>query len=103
MALQLHRGEWLLDRRVGLPYLRWRGQKPPRLQSVASRVRKTIRDLPGVDDVWRLRATLEERTIAVTGTIVVADEEIELRAVLSQAGNTSPTISMNLASSGTIL
>lgn len=104
IRLQTHRGEWLLNRSVGLPYLRWRGQKPPRVQSIGSRVRETVRTTPGVIDVRDFRAALQGRQILITGRVIVeGGQELLLEAEMLEAGNVSPTISLQLATSGAIL
>lgn len=107
IRLQIHRGEWLLNRRLGLPYLRWRGEKPPRVQSIGSRVREAVRTTPGVLDIRDFRVQLIERRAIITGIIVVdgenGAEELLFEATMLGGGNLSPTILLQLSKSGTIL
>lgn len=105
IRLSFHRGEYLLDRRVGMPYARWRSQKPPRLDEIRDHVVATITDTPGVDDVREANATLDNRRVRVTGRIISedVDEDIDIEVVAITEGNVSPTIAMKLATSKTIL
>ena len=44
----MHRGEWLLDRRVGLPFVAWLAAKIPDVAAVAAELERQIRAVPGV-------------------------------------------------------
>ncbi len=78
--LLMHRGEWLLDKRVGVPYRRWREQKPPRIENISAFVRDLITSTPGVVALHDYRAAFAPgtRTIEVSGRILVdGDESLE--------------------------
>lgn len=106
IRLGTHRREWLFNPRVGLPFMRWRAQKPPPLGRIEARVRRTVRDTPGVREVRGVSAELDGRTVRVTGRIIAEefDEPIEMEAVLlDEEGNNSPSVAMKLAESRTVL
>lgn len=75
--LLMHRGEWLLDRRVGVPYARWRERKPPRLENISALVRDLITGTPGVVALHDFRAAFSPgaRTIEISGRIFVEGGE----------------------------
>lgn len=75
--LLMHRGEWLLDRRVGVPYVRWRERKPPRIENISAFVRDLITGTPGVLALHDFRAAFSPgaHTIDISGRIFVAGGE----------------------------
>lgn len=75
--LLMHRGEWLLDRRVGVPYGRWRERKPPRIENISAFVRDLITNTPGVLALHDFRAAFSPgaHTIGISGRIFVAGGE----------------------------
>src|SRR5690554_1576648 len=73
--LLLHRGEWILDRRVGVPYVRWREQKPPRLENISAFVRGLITTTPGVVRLTEFKAAFAQGVVEISGRIFVAGGE----------------------------
>lgn len=69
--LQTFLGEWIGDRRVGLPYFAWAAQKPPRVDSIGATVRREIESTPGVTRVagWTGAFNTTTRTLTYSGTI----------------------------------
>src|SRR5690554_2894741 len=67
IRLRTFLGEWLLDRRVGLPFLRWRKRRAPPLASIASRVSEEVRTTRGVLEVRRVRAVQDGEVVRVSG------------------------------------
>lgn len=104
IRLRTFLGEWLLDRRVGLPFLRWRERRAPPLASIASRVSEEVRTTRGVLEVRRVRAVQDGEVVRVSGEVVVEGGELlTLSVELGGEGNTSPAVAMALAKSGAIL
>lgn len=64
-------GEYLADRRVGLPYLAWAQQKPPRTDAIGAVIRATIAATTGVVRVsdWSGTFDVATRALTFTGTI----------------------------------
>lgn len=101
--LAMHRGEWLLDQRVGVPYVRWRAQKPPRVDAIGAHIRQVVTDTPGVLGVEAFRAVLDGRTVRVTGRVLIEGGEVlELDAPVDLDGNVSPAVVFH-TTSGAIL
>ncbi|MFU8802631.1 MAG: hypothetical protein ACNA8W_02370 [Bradymonadaceae bacterium] len=99
-------GEWILDRRVGLPWLRWKEKKPVPLDVMRQTVRETIRTTTGVLDVRELVAGFDAmtRTVTMSGVIAIeGDAELLFDALFPAAGNVSPTISFTSGSGAIIL
>ena len=46
--LETFEGEWILDTAVGLPYIRWRGEKVVNLNSIGARIQREISETDGV-------------------------------------------------------
>jgi hypothetical protein len=104
--LRTFEGEWILDRRVGLPWLRWKERKPVPLEDIRQTVRETIRTTTGVLEVRELVAAFDSstRTVTMRGVIVVeGDEVLEMDALFPVAGNVSPTIAFTSESGGILL
>lgn len=63
-------GEWLLDRRVGMPILEWMQQKPPRVEQIGAFIRREIETTPGVLRVEGFSSSLTGRDLSYSGTII---------------------------------
>ncbi|RAL23044.1 hypothetical protein DL240_09160 [Lujinxingia litoralis] len=101
MRLSTFRGEWLLDRRAGLPFLRWRSQRSPPLEAMAARVRDDIASIPGILEVRALRAEQVDDTIRLSGEVRLEEgAALDLSVEVATSGNTSPTVALNLSHSG---
>jgi len=71
--LLTHRGEYILDTRVGLPYQTWLAQKPVPLEEIADAVRFEIETTPGVEAIESFEADLDGRTVEITGRVRTSD------------------------------
>lgn len=69
--LLTHYGEYIGDRRKGLPYLAWAQQKPPRTDAIGAVLRAAITSTPGVVRVsdWSGTFDVATRALTFTGTI----------------------------------
>lgn len=83
----MHRGEWLLDRRVGLPFVAWLSAKVPDVAAVAAELERQIRAIPGVIRTEDTIATFDaSRAISVRLTLRVAGAQpIDLAILSSEA------------------
>lgn len=106
VALRLHRGEWLQDVRVGLPWLEWVQIKPPPLSAISAALRSTVLGVPGVLEVTRYTATHDVETESVAIEMDVRTDEGEMTVRVSdpsgRSGNQFPQWFI-LAGSRTIL
>ena len=104
IRLGTFRGEWLLDQSAGLPFLRWRSQRSPPLDSIAAKVREELRATPGVLDVRELRARHVQERVRIEGELIIeGNQTLNLNAEFVAAGNTSPTVALTLGKSGALL
>lgn len=104
--LRTFRGEWLLDQRVGLPWLEWRAEKPPRPERIRDAVRELLETTPGVVRVPELSARLdrERRAVVLEGRVtIVNDEELTFSGDVLGEGNVSPAIVFHTRSGAIIL
>ena len=99
IALKLHRGEWLLDERVGLPFLEWIQIKPPPFDTITAEVRRTMEGIDGVTAVENLVRVFDRDTQELTFTADIITEEGRISATVSPfgtAGNRNPAITLYL-------
>lgn len=80
--LRMFRGEWFLDRNLGVPYLDGVLDRIPDVSLVTPILRRVILGTPGVDSVERLEFSLdsETRTLTVLGEVVTTDGPVDLTA-----------------------
>lgn len=93
--LRTVRGEWLVDKAVGLPYFDWFEQKPPNVDSIGAVIRKEIETAPGVIRVedWSGDFDRDTRTLTYAGTIRTRDGEVSVTVRPfgePRAGNRAP-------------
>ncbi len=74
-------GEWFLDQRIGLPFIAWKGQKPPRVAAIGSRVLSEIRATPGVVAVIDYVTDYSNVSMVLSITGVVRTSAGDLRLV----------------------
>jgi hypothetical protein len=58
--VRIHRGEWMLDASVGLPFVQFRAQKPPQVEAIGALIRREIEDVPGVTRVETITGTYDQ-------------------------------------------
>lgn len=65
-------GEWYLDVGEGLPYLEWVSVKPAPIDLITDKVRKTIRETPGVRAILSLTVAFDDNTrkVNLTGKVL---------------------------------
>lgn len=85
--LQTFRGEWFLDERRGLPYPQWKQDRPVDIEAIGARIRREIRQTPGVIRVVTFEAKFSGGQISITGTVVVEDQTLTLSAEIFGAGD----------------
>lgn len=92
-------GEYLLNQFVGLPYLRWRQQKPPDLTEIGAVVLAEISTTPGVIRVTSFDISFDNvtRVIRIAGDVVVeglepADEAVFAFVGVVGVGNSTPAV-----------
>lgn len=90
VRLQRGSGEWFLDPDgTGLPFIEWRGQKPPDLTAINLRVQQEIASVPGVLRLENFEALHDAaaRQVTVSGDVYVGpDESTTVVAVVGAAG-----------------
>lgn len=77
VALNTHRGEWLLDETVGIPYRDWAQVSPVPTRAVEARLRDVILGTPGVlrlDD-FSVTFSSATETFTAVGTVVVDTDD----------------------------
>lgn len=97
LRLLTGKGEWILDRNVGIPYLRFIRQKPPNLNEIGAFIRREIEAVPGVlsIDTFSADHNTETRRIVFKAQISVVDEPDTIEVVvlpLGETGNSSPAV-----------
>lgn len=90
-------GEWILDRLVGIPYLRFIQQKPPNINEIGAFIRREIEAVPGVVsiDTWTPVHDIDARRLTFTAEISVVDEPDTIEVVVFPLGtvaNQSPAV-----------
>lgn len=67
--LQRHLGEWFLDTSIGLPWVEWMQQKPPRVNEIGAKIRREVEAIPDVIRVTALTVThtRETQALAING------------------------------------
>lgn len=80
IRLRTFRGEWFLDRRVGLPYYQQILVKGPNLAAVKALYRRAIMETPGVTELRHLEVTMDHatRSAAVAFGVETIDGPVEL-------------------------
>lgn len=87
-------GEWLLDVNVGIPYIAWRQQKPPRLNIWRATIQRELEQVAGVARA-EITATLEGDQVRFAGELMLeSGERLELTLTPPSiaSGNTHPLI-----------
>lgn len=107
LRLKTFLGEWILDASVGIPYLDFIAQKPPRLNEIGAFIRREIETTPGVIAIDEFASThdAEARRITFTVTIRIEDSpELVVVEVFPRgvSGNSSPAVLFN-GRQGTVL
>lgn len=96
VRLTTHVGEWPQDAAVGLPYATWLGTKPVDLGSIVARIRRTVRETPGVVSVSGFTGSLSTAgVVTVTGSAVVEDGavlDVQAPVVLTRLENAYPIV-----------
>jgi len=87
-ALRLHRGEYLLDTRKGLPWLDWMQTRPAPLDTMDAAIKATILGVPGVLSIVEYTRTQGDTDDAwsITARILTSDEEEFTAAITRTAG-----------------
>jgi hypothetical protein len=68
-------GEWVLDSRVGIPYIAWNGIKGVPFDVISDRLRLELETTPGIIAVTRFEASKDGDVVEVEARIIAADEE----------------------------
>lgn len=87
-------GEWLLDKRAGLPILDWLQQKPPRVDAIGARIRREIETTPGVARVATFAGSLDGTSLTYSGTVVYDRGEVDEVTVVSDPDQDANTLPM---------
>lgn len=86
LRLGLFRGEYMLDSRKGLDFLRWRQQKVKPLKEILSVVRREVDTIPGVLRTEDPDIVDNGSTIKVSMTVVLPDDD-KFRVVIDEFGD----------------
>lgn len=91
VRLLTHRGEWLPDRRVGLPYYRWSQTRPAPVDLVVQAMQAACVAVPGVVSA-ALEGTFSQasRSIIITGSVVVQEGQITITYTAPDAAGDPP-------------
>jgi hypothetical protein len=83
LRLQRGLGEWFLDPSQGLPFLQWRQDKPPNVQSIVTRIQQEIRQVSDVLGTSNFKGTHDAvaRRLTVTGDVLVQGATVSLLVV----------------------
>lgn len=96
VRLGTHLGEWPQDASVGLPYVTWLTTKPVDVDAITARIRRTVRETPGVISVNGWSGTLgADGTVTVTGSAVVEDGavlDVQAPVALTRRSNAYPVV-----------
>lgn len=103
--LKTFRGEWMLNKRTGLPFIEWGQQKPPDVNGQGALVLIELTTTPGVELVEEFEATFDQanRRVLFTARIVLESGTVatlEFAPVLG--GNSLPFVAI-LFPSGTVI
>lgn len=85
-------GEWVLDTSVGLRYVEWLQQTPPRVDEIGADLRREVETTPGVVRVDNWLGSYDGRTLSFSADVVVDDGTVLSLVVVPpaiSAGNTS--------------
>lgn len=74
IRLRFFKGEWFLDKRLGVPYFQQIFVKGTRLAVIAALLRKAISTTPGVVSVPVFSVSLDSRTRALTTSFTVTTD-----------------------------
>lgn len=87
IRLGTHRGEYVLDTSVGLPFITWMQQRPPDVDGIALALRREIADTPGVSRVVTLTGSfnITTRRLTFTGRVVIDDEEVPVEVDVARS------------------
>ncbi|HSH00109.1 MAG TPA: hypothetical protein VLB27_08670 [candidate division Zixibacteria bacterium] len=99
LRLLTHRGEWLKDTTIGVPYQEWILDLMDDIPTIGGFIRQTIESCPGVLRVEGFTCVKSGETVSVSATIVsTKDERAELRvSVSSEFGNFEPIVMFHFA------
>lgn len=91
VKLKTHRGEWLPDRRVGMPYYTWGTTKPAPVDLVVQTMTSAIEEVPGVVSVVLSGSfNASTRTIIITGTVIATEGQITISYTAPVAAGDPP-------------
>jgi hypothetical protein len=95
VRLRTFYGEWILDRKKGLPFFTWAAQKPPDVDGIGAVVRREIEGTPGVVrvDDWEGEFDAEAASLSYTCTVRTTDGDAEVRIQpFGNSDNRNPSI-----------
>lgn len=103
--LKTFRGEWMLDKSTGLPFIEWSQQKPPDVNGQGAIVLLAITTTPGVELVEDFEAVFDSpnRRVVFTARIVLESGTVAtLEFAPALGGNSLPYVAI-LFPSGTVV
>lgn len=74
--LQTHRGEFLADKSVGVPWASWVASRRFPLDEAAAWIRAEIETCPGVVRVDEITSAQDGEAVVFTGTVVLLDATV---------------------------
>lgn len=96
VRLTTHLGEWPRDATVGLPYVTWLTTKPVDVDAIVARIRRTVRETPGVTSVSGWSGSLSPQgVVTVTGSAIVEDGavlDVQAPVALTRLENAYPVV-----------
>ncbi len=103
--LKTFRGEWMINKLTGLPFIEWAQQKPPQVNGQAAIVLLAITTTPGVELVEDFTSTFDSanRRVVFTARIVLESGTVAtLEFAPALGGNSLPYVAI-LFASGTVI
>lgn len=89
-----HRGDWILDRSAGLPYLDWGQLRSPPLEQIRAAIQVEIETCPGVERVERIDVAFvqprQEVTVQATARLTSGQRASVLLRRSGDALNSMP-------------